>query len=127
LAMSSAVVPLGTSLVDPSGSLILITATSAEVWTVSDIIEPMYSAELFKFIGRAREGQTGGGHHVGPDALVRAGERSSPISGASLRRAFRLRFVDLPPICGASLRRAGEGTRPYVGSAGPPLRGCPCR
>src|SRR5581483_6414398 len=286
LAMSNAVVPLGTSLVDPSGSLILITATSAEVWTVSDIIEPMYSAELFKFIGRAREGQTGGGHHVGPDALVRAGERSSPISGASLRRhfdcvlsisrhsaelrsagrvrapaptwtprarpyvgvvdariisacaprstalpspgtrrpgrprpggraelanlrsipppgissvlsisrhsadrsagrvrapaptwaprarpyvgvldariisacaprstalpspctrrpgrprpggraelailrsipppAFRLRVVDLPPTCGASLRRAGEGTRPYVGSAGPPLRG----
>jgi hypothetical protein len=39
--------------------------------------------------------------YVGPDAPVRAGERSSPHG------------------CGASLRRADESVRPYVASGDP--------
>jgi hypothetical protein len=45
-------------------------------------------------------------NHVGPDALVRAGERSSP----GLCR---------PKNCRASPGWAGEGTRPYVVRGGP--------
>ncbi len=43
-----------------------------------------------------------GTNRVGPDALVRVGERSSPG------------FFAHSGSCGASLRRADEGVRPYV-------------
>ncbi len=41
--------------------------------------------------------------HVGPDALVRVGERSSPRFGLGGKTP-----------CRASPGRAGEGARPYV-------------
>src|ERR1700687_959355 len=49
LAMSSAVVPFGTSLVLPSGSL---------TWMLSDIDKALYSAESLEFKGGNGEGQT---------------------------------------------------------------------
>src|SRR2546427_12769838 len=68
-------------------------------------------------------------NHLGPNALVRAGERSSPVTKASyggkigeLRSAGRVRAPaptwSVVVHCRASLRRAGEGTRPYLAWTG---------
>jgi hypothetical protein len=50
------------------------------------------------------------GNHVGPDALVWAGEHSSPSSELGAE------YSGLPSR--VALGRAGEGTCPYVGSIG---------
>src|ERR1700692_440071 len=55
-ATSSAVVPFGTSLRLPSGSL---------TWMLSYIVEALYSAEAFEFKGANGEGQTDSRPHAG--------------------------------------------------------------
>ena len=51
--------------------------------------------------------------HVGPDALVRAGEGLAVRLGRTKEKPGR-----------AALRRAGEGTRPYVGRGNKNLLRC---